>query len=59
MPIRRVSVSIDHTFEVDIPDELLQDGWEDALDDYLYSKFEDEDWIFDELSIYTLDGRYI
>lgn len=59
MTIRRVYVKIRHRFEVDIPDELLEDGREDELDEHLYYHFEDQDWIFDEVEIFDLDGRYV
>lgn len=55
MTIRRVSVNISHDFELDIPDDLLEDGNEDALDDYIYSSFEDEP--FDDLLITDLKGK--
>lgn len=53
MALKRVNVSIQHTFEVDIPDELLEDveDGSDALDDFIYGAFEDSDWYFSDMYI--------
>ena len=57
MTIRTVKVSINHEFEVDIPDELLEAADEGdmdseyALDDLVYSAFEDSGWFFNDMEI--------
>lgn len=59
MPIRNVYVKISHKFEVDIPDELLLDENSWDLDMYLADKFEDTDWVFDEIVITDGNGNYV
>lgn len=50
MTMKQVTVRINHTFELDIPDELLdEDGWD--LDYYIYDAFENEDWQFSDMII--------
>ncbi len=54
-----VSVRISHDFDVDVPENLLEDGNEDLLDEYLYEYFIDSDWLFDEMTIRTPDGKLL
>lgn len=50
MTLKRVKVKIRHTFDLDIPDDLLDaDGLE--LDYFVYDAFEDEDWEFNNMVI--------
>lgn len=50
MTLKRVKVEIRHTFDLDIPDDLLdEDGLE--LDYFVYDAFEDEDWEFNNMVI--------
>lgn len=54
MTIKVVRVRIDHEFETDIPEDLLVEGDynnEMALDEFLYEKFIDSDWYFNDLRI--------
>lgn len=51
MTIKSVTVSISHTFELDIPDELLdEDAWE--LSGFVYDAFMDDEDNWDD---YDLD----
>lgn len=58
MTVKRVKVYIRHSFDLDIPDVLLddEDGWE--LSYFIYNAFENEDWEFSDLDIRNLDGSY-
>jgi len=48
--VRRVKIRIDHTFDLDIPDDLMdEDGWD--LDYFVYDAFENEDWEFSDMVI--------
>lgn len=50
MTIKRVRVDIRHTFELDIPDELLdEDGW--ALSGFVYDAFMDDEDNWDDYDI--------
>ena len=50
MTVRRVKIRIDHTFDLDIPDDLMdEDGWD--LDYFVYDAFENEDWEFSDMVI--------
>lgn len=51
MTLKRVHVSISHSFEVDIPDDLLEANGSDVLDDFIYEAFEDSDWYFNDMRI--------
>lgn len=52
MSLQRIKVEIRHTFELDIPDHLLdEDGDDWALDAFIYDAFEEEDWEFSNLTI--------
>lgn len=50
MTIKRVTVSVDHTFDIDIPDELLdEDSW--SLSDYVYDIFMNDEDNWDDVDI--------
>ena len=51
MTLKRVTVYVDHTFELDIPEDILNgpDDW--ALDYFVYDAFDDEDWEFSGIDI--------
>lgn len=48
MTVKRVKVDIQHTFDLDIPDELLdEDGW--ALSGFIYDAFIDDEDNWDDV----------
>lgn len=51
MPVKKVSVTLDHTFYLDIPENLLtdEDGWD--LSDFVYSAFMDNEDNWDTVDI--------
>jgi hypothetical protein len=50
MSLQRVKIEISHTFDLDIPDELLdEDGWD--LHWYVAEAFEDQPWEFNNVTI--------
>lgn len=58
MPIKRVKVSVDHAFDLDIPDELLNESnWE--LDGFIFDAFvDDEDnWDYVDFDIQDIKER--
>lgn len=50
MTIKRVTVDVRHTFELDIPDELLdEDAWD--LSAFIYDAFIDDEDNWDDVDI--------
>lgn len=48
MTVKRVTVDIRHTFDLDIPDKLLdEDSW--ALSDFIYDAFMDDEDNWDDM----------
>ena len=50
MTIKRVTVRVDHTFDLDIPEELLdEDAWD--LSSFIYDAFIDDEDNWDDVDI--------
>lgn len=58
MTVKRVRVDVSHTFDLDIPDDLLdEDSWD--LSSFVYDAFIDEETRWDDVDFYFRDIKEI